>query len=159
MQNDVSAYIPVGYDTRLVTVALVCAVMLVIWYGYVIWTTRHRIHRNIANLPPLEPTVVDIEVLRAKYMTLIAEVESAHTNGQIQSRAVHQKLSVLLRFFAQEAHGLRAYSLTLSDLRRTRYNQLTAAIESYYVPEFHEVIEGDVPNALNTAREVVSTWS
>ncbi|MGB4761805.1 MAG: hypothetical protein WBP12_00445 [Candidatus Saccharimonas sp.] len=159
MSNDVSPYGPVEYGSLWPMIAIGIALLVIAWYGFVFWVSRRRKQRLLANLPPLEPTVVDMEGLRKKYLALIDEVALAAKNGQIKSRTVHQKLSVLLRFFAQEAHGLRAFSLTLSDLRQTRYHQLTSAIESYYVPEFHEVIEGDVGTAIATAREVVTAWS
>lgn len=162
MQSDastVTAYPPVGYGVLWLIMACAGIVLLFLWYGFVFWVTRRKHQRTLATLKPLAPPPLDIPAIQAKYFGLISEVEQAYTRGEIKSRAVHQKLSILLRFFAQEAHGIRAYSLTLSDLRKTRYTQLTAAIDAYYRPEFDAVLVGDVSAALTTAREVVGTWS
>lgn len=159
MQSDVSAYPPVNYTVMWLLIAIGCAVALIAWYGFVLWLTRKKRQRTVATLKPADMTPIDIPAIQAKYLALIAEIEQALARGEIKSRAAHQKLSILLRYFAQEAHGLRAFSLTLSDLRRTRFTQLADAIESYYVPEFHQVLEGDIHAALKVAKEVVSTWS
>jgi hypothetical protein len=159
MPSDISAYPPFSYSV-VWTVLCVCGVVLLVgWYGTVMWLTRHKPQRTVATLKPGAIAPIDVPAVRAKYLGLIGEVERAYHAGEMSSRIVHQKLSVLLRFFAQEAHGLRAFSLTLGDLRNTRYTQLTRAIEAYYTPEFHAVLEGDAKAALQTAREVVTTWS
>lgn len=159
MQSDVSAYPPMNYTVMWLLIAIGCAVALIAWYGFVLWLTRKKRQRTVATLKPADMTPIDIPAIQAKYLALIAEIEQALARGEIKSRAAHQKLSILLRYFAQEAHGLRAFSLTLTDLRKTRFTQLADAIESYYVPEFHQVLEGDIQAALRLAKEVVSTWS
>ena len=61
--------------------------------------------------------------------------------------------------FVFETKGHRVDTLTLADLQKTRYDQLTKVIESYYLPEFTQVQQGDVQSALTLAREVVQQWS
>lgn len=159
MPSDTSPYPPFSYDIVWTIVCVGAVVLLVGWYAAVVWITRRKPVRTVATLKPGGIAPIDIPAMQTKYLGLIDQIERAYGAGEIRSRAVHQKLSVLLRFFAQEAHGLRAFSLTLGDLRATRYTQLTHAIETYYTPEFHAVREGDVNTALQTAREVVKTWS
>ena len=159
MPNDGNLYEPVGYSVWLLIGFITLIAAVLIWYGFVIWLTRKKKQRTVENLAAKVPVLPDIPAIQKKYLALIDEVERSYQQGAMKSRAVHQKLSLLLRYFVHETKGLRAYTLTLSDLRHTRYAKLVEAIDSYYVPEFHEVLTGDVPTALATAREVVTTWS
>ena len=91
---------------------------------------------------------------------MIEDVENAHNAKEISARTLHQKLSLLVRFFAFEVSGVRAQVLTLQDLKRTKLTLLAKTIEGYYPPEFEALdSKGSVANALRQAREVVSSWS
>lgn len=159
MPSDISAYPPFSYSIFWTILLSVGIILLIGWYAGVIWSTRRKPLRTVATLKPGGIAPIDIPAMQAKYLGLIDQIERAYRAHEMDSRIVHQKLSILLRFFAQEAHGLRAFSLTLGDLRKTRYTQLTHAIETYYTPEFQAVLDGDAVQALRTAREVVTTWS
>ncbi len=158
MQDENKPYPLVDHDILWLLLGVGLLLLLAGWYFLVWWLTRKKVLRSVTNLAPREPVLPDMTAIRAKYLALIDEVEKSHQSGEISTRTVHQRLSVLLRFFAQEAHGLRAFSLTLSDLKKTRYDKLTEAIEQYYIPEFNEVMVGDSVSAIAKAREVVNTW-
>lgn len=99
-----------------------------------------------------------INLAGSRYLRLIDEVEAAYAERRLSTRQAHQKLSYLLRRFVYEVRGHRADTLTLADLMQTRYHQLAAAVQRYYLPEFARLEHGDTAEALRIAREVISTW-
>ncbi len=149
----------VSYEPIWLIVGLILLTMLVSWYCFVFFSTRHKKPQSLATLKPQPYTPPDLTALKQKYLQLIKEVETAHQSKEISARLVHQKLSYLLRMFVFETHGHRVDTLTLADLQKTRYEQLTKAIERYYLPEFTKVQQGDVDSALLLAREVIQQWN
>lgn len=137
-------------------VGLLC--LLIAWHGLVLWLTRRRRPRSLNTLRAKPLTVPDLSTLQARYLRLIDEVEAAYTERRLSTRQAHQKLSYLLRRFVYEVRGHRADTLTLADLMQTRYHQLAAAVQRYYLPEFARLEHGDTAEALRIAREVISTW-
>lgn len=97
--------------------------------------------------------------LGEKYSGLIAEVESAHHRGELTVRDAHQRLSLLLRFFAWESSGLRAPQMTLADLREAHATPLSDAVEQLYPGAFAEIERGSVLEAAELARRVVHSWT
>ena len=61
--------------------------------------------------------------------------------------------------FVFETRGHRVDTLTLNDLKKTRYSKLTKAIEQFYMPEFAAVERGNVHEALELSRKVVAEWN
>ena len=61
--------------------------------------------------------------------------------------------------FVFETRGHRVDTLTLNDLKKTRYSELTKAIEQFYMPEFAAVERGNVHEALELSRKVVAEWN
>lgn len=128
------------------------------WYGFIFWITRHREQRTVLNLQPRVVTQPDVAALKTKYLGFIDQVESKHTARKLSARSVHQKLSLLLRYFVYEANGYAAHVMTLSDLKQSRYTKIANAIEKFYPPEFTKVEQGNVASALATAREIIQSW-
>lgn len=125
------------------------------WYVFVVRFSRSRLPRPVVARIPR----VDLGALRAKYAAMIDEVDAAYGSGRLGERAVHSRLSLLLRFFAFEASGVDAQVMTLSDLRATSLPQVTTAVEEYYPPAFRLEHPGDPQAAVRRAREVVLSWS
>lgn len=149
----------VSYDSIWLVIGLILLILLLAWYGFVFFITRRRKQRTLETLKPKPYIPPDLTNLKAKYQALITEVEQKYTGKELSARQVHQKLSYLLRMFVFEARGHRVDTLTLDDLKKTRYDELTKAIEQFYVPEFAAVQRGDVPSALELARKVVAEWN
>ena len=159
MQNAAEFRDWMSYDPIWRIIGAVLLIIIIAWYFFVFFSTRHKKPQSLATLKPRPYIPPDLTVLKQKYLQLINEVESAHQSKEISARIVHQKLSYLLRMFVFETKGHRVDTLTLADLQKTRYDQLTKVIESYYLPEFTQVQQGDVQSALTLAREVVQQWS
>lgn len=159
MQSAVEAYPPIPYPPTFWIVFWSLCAAVIVWYAVVFFVTRKKKKKSISTLTAKNPSPKDTAAIKQKYLALIEEVQSAVQAKTMPSRDAHLRLSYLLRFFAYEIQGIRAYTLTLSDLKKTRYEKLTRAIDDYYKPEFHEVEKGDITAAIATAREVVSSWS
>ena len=93
---------------------------IILWYGFVFYSTRRRSHRSLATLKPKPYTPPDLTDLKQKYQRLIDEIERNYTAGELSSRKAHQKLSHVLRMFVVEINGHRVDTLTLRDLEKTR---------------------------------------
>lgn len=130
--------------------------LIVAWYVFVVRFSRGREPRPVL---ARAPSRADLRDLKLKYAGLIDEVEGESRAGRLDGRAVHSRLSLLLRFFAFEASGVDAQVMTLADLRATRLPRVAGAVEQYYPPAFQQARPGDPEEAVATAREVVSTWS
>ncbi|MFP7832952.1 hypothetical protein [Marisediminicola sp. LYQ134] len=97
--------------------------------------------------------------LSEKYGDLIAEVEADHRAGRVSSRAAHQRLSLLVRYFAFESTGMRAPTMTLADLRDAQSPELSDAVERLYPGAFAAIEGGSVAEAAEHARRVVKPWN
>lgn len=159
MQHTVELREWVTYEPTWLIIGSVLAALLVIWYASIFWFTRHKKPRSLHTLQPRAYTPPDLTSLKAKYLQLIAEVESSYAAKTYTARTAHHKLSYLLRMFVCEINGHRVDTLTLADLKKSRYPELAKAIEQYYIPEFASVEHGSVADALTTARKVVTEWN
>jgi hypothetical protein len=136
-------------------VGVVLLALVAAWYCFVVRLSRTRVPRPVA----AGVVRVDLGRLRVKYASMIDEVEADFAAGRLSERAVHSRLSLLLRFFAFEASGVDAQVMTLSDLRSSSLPSVTGAVEQYYPPAFRVEHPGDPAAAVLTAREVVRSWS
>ena len=116
---------------------------------------RKKEIRTIASLKPQPPKVVDIEALKAKYLAMVDEVERQFMGHKTKASTAHQQLSIIARLFFYEALGFRADILTLSDLKKTRHENLTRVIEKYYPDEFDGLEKGSVSNSAEMARNLI----
>ena len=149
----------VDYDPLWLVVGCLLLGAIILWYGFVFYSTRRRPHRSLATLKPKPYTPPDLTDLKQKYQRLIDEIEQNHTAGKLSSRKAHQKLSHVLRMFVVEINGHRVDTLTLRDLEKTRYKTLAAAIKQFYIPEFTAVEQGSVTEAAALARKTVAAWN
>lgn len=158
--QDVPSLSPlVQYEPWPLFIALGLVMVVGAWYGFVFWLTRHKQQKVLATLPPSRPVVFDTSKLKSNYLHLIDVIEEQYRAHELRARGVHQELSMLLRRFVSEAGRVQTETMTLTDLKKTRFTELATTIESYYKPEFSAVENGSVDSALAAARKVVSEWS
>lgn len=148
-----------SYEPIWLIIGLILAVLLIGWYALVFWLTRRRPQRSLNTLQAKPFGPPDLTMLKQKYLQLIDQAAADYQARKISARETHQNLSYLLRMFVYEIRGHRVDTLTLKDLKMTRYQALTAAIEEYYLPEFAKVEQGSVDSAVVLARKVVSEWN
>lgn len=148
----------VSYQLQWAIIGIVLILLVALWIAYIFWTTRRRRPKTVATIKGLDVNGVDIVALRKKYLAFIEEISQECAAKTLTDRQVHQKLSILLRLFAFEASGFRAQVMTLADIRKGRFPKLGEAVETYYPNEFQAVIAGSSAEAIEKAKEVVTTW-
>ena len=133
------------------------ALLLVVagWYLLVAHLTRER--------PESEPVPLPgdrVARLRAEYARQIDLVVAREQDGAISARSAHQQLSVLVRHFVQELSGIRAPTMTLSDLAATgsRLTPVARVVSQLYPGEFAPESAASVAGAADVAKEVVRRW-
>ncbi len=159
MHVDVNLYPNQNYHWRWLVIGLILLGLLLAWYGLVIWLTRKKKPKILANSKPPVYAKPDLPALKQKYLTLIGGAEQQYNNGEVGLRLLHQQLSYLLRLFVYELKGSRIDTFTLTDLQKSRYQQLAKTIERYYLPEFLEIEQGDAVEAIKLARRVINEWA
>ncbi len=159
MQNAEGFYAPEHYGLLWFFVGLALLVAVACWYGFVLWSTRRKPQPNVSKLPAQEPVRPDLATLKAKYLALIAQVEAKVSQQATTTRAAHQELSLLVRYFVYETNGFRAQVLSLSDIKHTDFTAIANVIERYYPAEFAALEQGDIAAAITTAKELVTAWS
>ncbi|MET1053261.1 MAG: hypothetical protein ABWX65_11535 [Mycetocola sp.] len=148
---------PASYSPLWTFLGLGVLVLIAAWYVFVWWWSKRK-HR-MPPQPPAGNAVLEAGVLKDKYYDLIEEVEESWRQGDLTTRAAHQKLGTLVRFFVFESSGRTAQVMTLDDLNQANLRSVADAVEQYYPAEFAAVEQGDVPSSAVIAREVVGTWS
>lgn len=158
MLDDRGFFGPAQYERFVLylVIGVVLIALVVAWYVFVARYSRTRFPREVVEG---RRAPADIRLLKVKYAGMIDEVEGEFRAGRLTERAVASRLSLLLRFFAFESSGVDAHVMTLSDLRRAPLPAVTGAVEEFYPPAFREESPSDAAHAVQTAREVVRSWS
>jgi hypothetical protein len=131
-------------------VALIAA-----WYVWVWWATRER----PVVIPP-RLSADRLTRLRADYTRQIDVVLEKARTGSITQRRAHQKVSVLVRHFVQEVSGIRAPTMTLTDLNAVgpRLSPVSRVVGVLYPGEFAPRDSRTLEGAARVAKEVVGRW-
>lgn len=155
MLNNVQPYGPFYYSPvwAIIGAAFLLAAGAVLFLIY--FTTRKKEIKTLKNIPIKPPKVVDMNALKAKYLSMINEVEQSFRARKVKSSVAHQQLSLIVRLFYYEALGFHADVLTLNDLKKSNYKTLTQTIEVYYPNEFDAIQRGSVSDAAKLARKLV----
>jgi GTPase Era involved in 16S rRNA processing len=144
------AYSPIWALVGLLLLGIAIGIVAVIFY-----VTRHKEVKTISTLKVSAPKVINMNVLRDKYIKLINAAEERYKKRQIKASQCHQQLSLIVRLFFYEAMGFHADVMTLNDLKKTNYKKLTALVDSYYPDEFDTLEKGSVADAAEKARQIV----
>lgn len=130
---------------------------LIIW-AVAIWmlTRRPEPEDGHGTLPPAA-----LAKLRRDALRRIDEVDTAVGSGKMPARRGHHELSRTVRGFVSRSSGLKAETMTASDLRERGPAHLAALIEQYYPQQFGaaETDAASFPKSAAAAREVVGGWS
>ena len=143
-------YSPIWALVGLLLLGIAIGIVAVIFY-----VTRHKEVKTISTLKVSAPKVINMNVLRDKYIKLINAAEERYKKRQIKASQCHQQLSLIVRLFFYEAMGFHADVMTLNDLKKTNYKKLTALVDSYYPDEFDTLEKGSVADAAEKARQIV----
>lgn len=143
-------YSPVWLVLGLIFLSLAIATIIAILY-----LTRRREIKTVSTLKIKEPKIVNMNVLRDKYIKLINEAEERYKKHQIKASQCHQQISLLVRLFYCEGMGFHADIMTLSDIKKSKHQALYKLIESYYPEEFNTLERGSVADSAERARRLV----
>ncbi|SDS45458.1 hypothetical protein [Agrococcus carbonis] len=147
-------YGPFGYGPWWV---LGAAALLLVATAYALawaWTRP----RGILTPPPPPVAPIDVRSVKQKYLGMIDEVAAEHAAGELEPRALAQRLSLVLRFFAHESTGVVAEVMTLRDLGGADLPTVEGAVAQYYPASFRRAAKHDPDAAIAAARQVVATW-
>lgn len=159
MGGDGGFYGPMGYSVLWTVVAVALLVLVAAWY-VVVWR-RTRPAPPPAPVPPLPPAW-RLAQLQGESLHRIDEVVRLVHAGELSQRRGHQELSVVVREFVQEASGVDAPTMTLTDLGRSgnrRLDPVTDVVLRLYPVEFGPDRPASVSDAAEVARRVVQRWS
>jgi hypothetical protein len=148
-------YGPIGYSPIWIFVSLLFFVIAGAIIFAVFYSTRKKEIKKASTLKIYEPKVVNMNVLRDKYIKLINESEERFKRRQIKASQCHQQISLLVRLFFYEALGFHADIMTLNDLKKSSYRNLEKLIGDFYPDEFDTLEKGSVADSAEKARKIV----
>ena len=148
-------YGPINYSSIWLVLGIVFLLAAAAIVAVIFYVTRKKPVKKLSTLEVKAPKVVNMNVLRDKYIKLINEAEIRYKKRQIKASQCHQQISLLVRLFFYEAMGFHADIMTLSDLKKSNYKKLTKLVEEYYPDEFNTLEKGSVAKSAENARELV----
>lgn len=155
MQENTNFYGPINYNAKWLVFGLFCLILIALMYFLVFYTTRKKPIKSLATLQKLPPKIINKDELKQKYLTLIAQAESEHAQGKSKSSVAHQQISLLLRLFFCELHGIHTDVMTLSDLKKSQFKDLSDMIEKFYPNEFDMLEKGKVSESAEKAKQLI----
>lgn len=159
MADDNGFYAPMGYSLLWAVIGGVILLALLGWAFVIWWQTRPEPPPKPA---PPPPPGWELGRLKGQYLLRIDEIVGLADSGELSPRRGHQELSTTVRQFVQEASGVRAPTMTLTELGRSGVAQLepvTDVVLRLYPVEFGPDREASVATSAEAARGVVRRWS
>ena len=148
-------YGPINYSPIWAMIGLLLLGLAIGIIVVIIYTTRKKEIKTISTLKITAPKVVNMNVLRDKYLKMIDAAEERFKRRQIKASQCHQQLSLIVRLFFYEAMGFHADIMTLSDIKKSNYIKLAELVDGYYPDEFDTLEKGSVADAAEKARQIV----
>lgn len=148
---------PIQYDLIWLIIGGLVFLTIPLWYGLVLWMTRHKKVLSLDNLRQL-PVGGEVEALKSRYLRLIDEAYRRYVSQEYKLRDLHQALSMIARTFVLEAKHFPAPYLTLSDLALAPYPTLTQLIKAYYPEEFALITHGNAEISVQQAKDFIIRW-
>ena len=142
-----------------ITVAALIAVTLLL-IAMILWkifkNKKEGKKNTIKSILWIKP---DMERLRQEYLAKLMKIEMEFDSDTTQIRLAYERMSRLIRDFAYKATGIDVMKYSLSEIRKTEFDNLADLIEEYYEPEFDKISVGDVKASIEKTRGVISKWN
>jgi hypothetical protein len=101
----------------------------------------------------------DMEKLKTEYLALLDGIEAKFNEDTTKIRPAYEGMSRVVRDFVFRATGTEVDKFALYEICQTEYKDLADLVGEYYQPEFDKISEGDVRDALQKSRRLVSEWN
>lgn len=151
-------YPPMSYSPLWLAIAVAILLGIVGWAS-VIWA-QTRPARSAEPAPPSPQW--RLAILKRQYVARIDEIVRLADADELSVRRAHQELSLGVRQFVQEASGVTAPTMTLTELGRTGIPEMAPVSDvvlRLYPVEFGPDRTGSVREAATVARDVVARWT
>jgi len=158
VQADQGFYGPLQYSTAWMWCGAAVLALVAGWYVFVFATTRPPA-RSTAGRAHSRSALTDLPGLKAAYLQRIRDVEQEAAAGNLDARAAHQQVSLLLRGFVRDATGVDATRMTHQDLARHPLPAAAHVIEALYPAEFGPGPLPSVAASAAKASEAVRAWN
>ncbi|MGN7200033.1 hypothetical protein [Arthrobacter sp. SAFR-044] len=158
MGADSGFYGPLQYSPAWLWCGAALLVLVAGWYVFVLATTRPA-PRTKPGSAGSRSALTELPALKAAYLQRIHDVDREAAAGNIEARAAHQEISLLLRAFVRDATGVDATRMTHQDLARHPLPAAARVIEALYPAEFGPGPLPSVAASAAKASEAVRTWS
>lgn len=156
MSDDKSLfYGPINYSPIWAMIGLLFLGLAIGTIAVIIYATRKKEIKTISTLKITAPKIVNMNVLRDKYLKMIDAAEERFKRRQIKASQCHQQLSLIVRLFFYEGMGFHADVMTLNDIKKSNYKKLAELVDGYYPDEFDTLEKGSVADAAEKARQIV----
>ena len=136
--------------------ALTIAIVLMFLYGLLKdWKKKEKkvvIEEKVFVKP-------DMDKLKTEYLALLDGIEAKFNEDTTKIRPAYEGMSRVVRDFVYRATGTEVDKFALYEICQTEYRDLASLVGEYYQPEFDKISEGDVRDALQKSRRLVSEWN
>jgi len=155
---DSGFYGPLQYSPAWLWCGAALLVLVAGWYVFVLATTRPAA-RSKPGSAGSRSALTELPALKAAYLQRIHDVDREAAAGNLEARAAHQEISLLLRGFVRDATGVDATRMTHQDLARHPLPAAALVIEALYPAEFGTGPLPSVAASAAKASQAVRTWS
>lgn len=153
MQDDAGFYSPLQYQPQWLWLGLALVLLIGVWYAWILRPIRKKATAHHTTVVP------HLETLRSTCLAAINATALEADAGRLPERDAHQRLSFLVREFAEAATGLPVTSMTLEDLHRHDLKELAGGVAGIYPNEFAPLPVDSVRQSAAAARQLVLAWS
>ncbi|WP_457950366.1 hypothetical protein ACTAQI_07180 [Pseudarthrobacter sp. alpha12b] len=158
MQADPEFYGPLQYSPAWMWCGAALLALVAGWYVFVFATTRVAARAKPGSAGP-RSALTELPALKAAYLQRIHDVDREAAAGNLEARAAHQEISLLLRGFVRDATGVDATRMTHLDLARHPLPAAAGVIEALYPAEFGPGPLPSVAASAAKASEAVRGWN
>lgn len=132
-----------------------------------VYLLRQLVNRRAQRKPkpipiylPIPPEIKKPPLPALKQYTVqaIDRVVTEHQSGELSLRQAYQQLSGILKEFAWRSTGEDIRTLTLAELKMTRYQSLAKVIEEYYPVAFSADERKAITTGARLAKDLVGRW-
>ena len=112
----------------------------------------------LRRLKDRSPRPLRLALSKANILRELEKLQRDFDRGRVDSRAAHQRMSLLVRAFTQAVSGIPTTRMTLDELRALPFTDLERLIARLYVPEFSTLPDDRVADAIQRCKELIERW-